>query len=319
MLRSIALQGKGKTHEKMAAPCQDFTYISHQSDVNIVSLADGAGSAKLSQYGAEIMTKQLSVFLSGYFDSLYENENGVQVKQQIITILQNEITVLAQELNCEIKDLSSTLLSVAVKGNHFILIHLGDGVIGCIKNGEVVVATHPENGEFCNQTYFTTSSDAISKMQLVKGSMDEIAGFILMSDGTEASLYDKRKKKLAPAAMKLMFMCATMEEAECKTKLETIMTEIFTQRTGDDCSIAMLVDDEKLRKIIIANNDPYKQKYTTGVKYENEILMALEHSYSVKQISKLLHINTKAIYRKVNNLKRRGYVVLENGKYKVLR
>lgn len=40
---------------------------------------------------------------------------------------------LAQELDCLVKDLASTLLVVAVKNGKYLILHIGDGVIGYVK------------------------------------------------------------------------------------------------------------------------------------------------------------------------------------------
>ena len=99
-------------------------------------------------------------------------------------------------MNCTVKDLASTLLFVAVKDDKFILGHLGDGVIGYLKNNCLKTASLPNNGEFSNETYFSTSKDASSHMKLAKGSVRDIDGFVLMSDGTADSFYNKKEKKL---------------------------------------------------------------------------------------------------------------------------
>ena len=41
-------------------------------------------------------------------------------------------------------------------------------------------------------------------MKMMKGQLNGITGFALMSDGTEESLYNKREKSLAPALKKIM-------------------------------------------------------------------------------------------------------------------
>ena len=60
-------------------------------------------------------------------------------------------------------DLASTLLFVAIKDNKFIMAHIGDGIIGYLKQDELKIATHPMNGEFINTTVFTTSMDVVRK------------------------------------------------------------------------------------------------------------------------------------------------------------
>lgn len=98
--------------------------------------------------------------------------------------------------------MASTLLLVAIKDDKFIIAHIGDGVIGYLKNNEMKIASQPENGEFVNTTVFTTSKDAIMTMKLIKGFLGTIQGFVLMSDGPEARLYSKQENKLADVLKK---------------------------------------------------------------------------------------------------------------------
>ena len=87
------------------------------------------------------------------------------------------------------KDLAATMLVVAENNDRFIIAHIGDDVIGYLDGDVLKTASAPSNGEHANETYFVTSRDAINTMKLFKGSIKNIAGFVIMSDGTEQSLY----------------------------------------------------------------------------------------------------------------------------------
>ena len=49
-----AVQGLG--HKDKDVPCQDKVYNLTKNGVTAIALADGAGSAKFSHYGAELVT-----------------------------------------------------------------------------------------------------------------------------------------------------------------------------------------------------------------------------------------------------------------------
>ena len=61
------------------------------------------------------------------------------------------------------------------------------------------VLSEPENGEYANQTYFITSDNAINHFRIYKNNLDKIRGFILMSDGSYESLFDKSSNMLTQA------------------------------------------------------------------------------------------------------------------------
>ena len=248
-----AVQGRG--HVKNNIPCQDKTYSIFINGVNVVALSDGAGSAKLSHFGAENTVKNICFELAEEFDNFFYEEDGIIIKNKILSKTLERLTKLSLELNCELKDLASTLLFVAIKEDRFILSHIGDGVIGYLKDGEIKIATQPENGEFINTTVFTTSKNAINTMKIIKGKLGTIKSFILMSDGSENSFYDKKEKKLTSNLKKIIQKMIIGPIINIQEKLEKTFKDIIIQKTSDDCSIAIMVDEnmelKDLEKIFV--------------------------------------------------------------------
>ncbi len=79
-------------------------------------------------------------------------------------------------------------------------------------------------------------------MRLFKGKLKSISGFVLMSDGTEQSLYDRRKKRIAPAVTRLMQRVCLTPPDIFQTGLESTLKNVLTLKTLDDCSLALLVN-----------------------------------------------------------------------------
>jgi len=244
MWNSIRCEVQGRGHIKNNIPCQDKTYSICINGVQTIALADGAGSAKLSHFGAENVVKNICYNLSSKFEDYFFEENGIIVKENLLGNIRTNLEKLAIELECDVKDLASTLLFVSIKNNKFILAHIGDGVIGYLKNGELKIASQPENGEFINTTIFTTSKDAINSMKLIKGDINDIKSFILMSDGTEESFYDRRERKLAEVLKNIIEKMMTESIKEIQLKLEESFKNIIIQKTTDDCSIVILVNEK---------------------------------------------------------------------------
>ncbi len=237
-----AVQGRG--HIKTQTPCQDKTYALFKNDIYVIALSDGAGSAQMSHYGAEYVTKQICGVLTDDFDMYYAEEDGSAIKRKIISDLLDGLQKIAINYGCDIKELASTLLVAAVKDDKYILIHIGDGVIGYLKDDEIKIASHPENGEFVNTTVFVTSRDVLHTMKILKGELGNIHGFALMSDGTETSFYNKKDKLLAPALKKLMKLSKIMEVSCLERETRKSFEDIIKNNTTDDCSIILLVEED---------------------------------------------------------------------------
>ncbi|THG35951.1 PP2C family serine/threonine-protein phosphatase [Adlercreutzia caecimuris] len=236
-LTSAEVQGSG--HKKSGTPCQDKTCCLERNKVRVIALADGAGSARLSHLGAEDAVKCAANLLADEFESLYE-ESDFKVQQIVASALVRSLGALASKTGCQTKDLSSTLLAVAVKKNRFVALHIGDGVIGCLLRNKLVTLSEPDNGEFAHLTWFTTTSNLEEVVRVYRGDASSISGFILMSDGVEPSLYDGRNSQLADAVINLFYCNAKYPKGEMADMLEQSLQEVIAKRTNDDCSVALL-------------------------------------------------------------------------------
>ena len=176
---------QGLRHIEKKTPCQDKIFSLRKNGITAIALADGAGSAKLSHYGAEKAVKIICEKLCSEFDSIINKPDAAIVKRNILDDLILNLNILAQELKCEIHDLASTLLAAASDDKFLLLLHLGDGIIGCSRRGEMVAVSYPDNGEYKNETFFTTSHDAFSRMRLLKGSVAGISGITLILKALE--------------------------------------------------------------------------------------------------------------------------------------
>lgn len=323
MWNVIQCASQGRSHIKSDIPCQDKTYSAFDNDTQVIALADGAGSAKLSHYGAETVTKFVCSELTEKFDTYFSENDGASVKQQLIEGMLKSLSETANQLECEIKELASTLLFVAIKNNQFIIAHIGDGVVGYLKNDEMKIASQPENGEFANTTVFTTSKDAIMTMKLIKGSLGEIQGFVLMSDGTETSLYSKKERKLADVLKKIMQMSTIISVDKVQEQLEQSFENVIVKATTDDCSIAMLVkindnfkgylqlDNRQKQKLLGLNSSTSKKT----IRRYDDILLYLQNNQSISKIARRIHLKQKYTKKYIDKLCMLNFIEKNGGCY----
>lgn len=213
--------------------------------VQVLCLADGAGSTTHSEFGAQAVVDEGCAMLVEHFTRLVESDDAERSGRDILERLHARLDKTALRFDCTQADLASTFLAVAVSDDKFVAVHIGDGVIGYVKNHELRVVSAPDNSEFANQTTFVTSPNVESSIRLFRGSLDEVSGFIQMSDGASASLYDYRTKKLAPACEKLIETVSTAPTRQAKNpqhkkRLRRFVDTKLRQATKDDCSIGIL-------------------------------------------------------------------------------
>ncbi|UWP69556.1 PP2C family serine/threonine-protein phosphatase [Subdoligranulum variabile] len=303
-----AVQGRG--HRQSELPCQDKTFCLYANGVYVSALADGAGSARLSHEGAQAVCELLCRDMTENFAAYVSQKDGVAVKQKILGCVRDCLHQLSGRLSCKMEDLASTLLVAAVNEEHFILAHIGDGVIGYLKDDELHVASHPDNGEFANTTVFTTSPSALSSMRLFKGKVASIDGIVLMSDGTEMSLYDKAHRTLAPILKRIMQMSIYLPADKLHELLLRSFEELITQNTTDDCSIAILTNDRdcfhgfcslpttRQKEILCLSS----RASTVRLHRYCEILQLLQDKHTLRQVSLHIHLKPRHTLRHLRRL-----------------
>lgn len=315
---------QGKSHIYDDTPCQDKVFAINYNDTCIISLADGAGSAKYSHLGAEAITKFICQNMDSSFEHFFNEENGLAIKHLLIHNIQQLLQSVAENNNCTINDLASTLLTVAIKNDDFIIIHIGDGVIGYLSNDELKVASKPNNGEFANTTVFTTSKDIISSMKLIKGNLNNITGFVLMSDGTETSLYHKKENRLAPAIKNIMKYMNLLPLEKVQEQLNQSMENIIRNNTNDDCSIILMVKKQfegfnKMSDVEKCNLLQINKHNSKQFSRFNYILNFLQKEKTLREISVLIRLKPKFTQKKyINKLLDLNLIEKNGNRYKTI-
>ncbi|MBR1647215.1 MAG: protein phosphatase 2C domain-containing protein [Selenomonadaceae bacterium] len=318
--KSVCCAVQGKGHSKKNIPCQDKVARLEMNGVQVIALADGAGSASMSHFGAECVVDSVSKFVAENFLDLIAQDDGRIVKQEILSVALQALNDAAKIHDCTLKDLASTLLVAAVGDGKFFLVHLGDGVIGYLNDAGLKTASTPDNGEFSNETVFVTSTNAAAHMRLYKGLLKKISGFILMSDGSEQSLYNKRNKNLAPAVKRLMHRTCLVDAEILTPQLEDAIKSVILDNTQDDCSIAILArNSEQLpplnelplserQELFRIDGSSAFRKVRRKIFRCDKICALLAKPLTLKQLARKLHLKPHYAEKKLRRLTDAGIV-----------
>ena len=202
-----------------------------------LSLADGAGSCKYSDIGAEFITQEILKYIKLNFDDLFKDEN---LSSTLLNHIENKLYSKTTP-DISFKDLSSTLLFIAIKDNRFLIGHIGDGVIGMLdSSNNLKTISKPDNGEYSNSTFFTTSVSYTNRLRMLKGTLKSANGFILMSDGAEESLYDKKTESLSDTNKVIINWLENNSVIDVEKALYDNLEQIISKQTSDDCSIGIM-------------------------------------------------------------------------------
>ena len=213
----VAASKRGRSHALHGTYRDDHFELSCNNGWHIMAVADGAGSARLSREGSriacQVVLDELKKNLPEKIDSETQNMIEKILKSEgekerrsntIVTPVTNslidavksaacKLEQYANELNCNVTDLSTTLaIAIARKiENHWFLLSfsIGDGGIAVWddKANEVKLMCRPDSGEFAGQTRFISCDDLGSDTDCISRIFIEVcsdfSAFLAMTDG----------------------------------------------------------------------------------------------------------------------------------------
>lgn len=202
--RAVAI---GTSHMERQLPCQDACQAWVSGNLLVAAVADGAGSASHSELGSELCVNAVVEGLKSFFESDAEQSADVDVLAlsqthltDIINGVREKIFELAASNGLEPRDLACTLIGVVARlpGNGYFF-HIGDGA-GVAQFSDTTlpaVVSHPENGEYSNETWFLTHEAWKDHVRLTPF-VDPIDTIAIMSDGSMPFALTKDRCSLFP-------------------------------------------------------------------------------------------------------------------------
>ena len=194
---------KGNGHIQSNMPCQDnHMFESLNNGWGIAIVSDGAGSAAHSELGSKIVVSR-GIF---HFKNLIEKEKWIakqslptdiewfQKSYAVLKDIRNDVMMVAQKNNIDVKSLSATCLVVIYSPFGLLTVHIGDGRMGYKSMfGEWKSMMTPHKGEEANQTIFLVSDFWSIPNYEMSGVLvpecrvirENVKAFALMSDGCE--------------------------------------------------------------------------------------------------------------------------------------
>ena len=172
----------GTSHHRSGLPCQDSSSYSIADEVLIAAVADGAGSAAMSDVGsalaAETSVRTAERLLREYHDHSPHPVHETCLKHVVAGAVEEarrELREESQRREVEVRQLATTLLLAVHTRDILAAAQIGDGAM-VVSGGSGAYATFitPQRGEYANQTNFLTSSDAMSKLDVRVERVDEL-------------------------------------------------------------------------------------------------------------------------------------------------
>jgi len=178
----------GLSHKRTETPCQDRVLCEYADGVLVAVAADGAGSAKHSDDGADVVVRSVTESLQ-HISTLHPDALLDRLRVAIDQA-RSAVVSLAEARSVPIREFACTLLVVVATDNGTACAHLGDGVIAVCDGGEEWSWVFwPQRGEYANTTRFMTDADAMSHLN-IEIIRSPITDFAIMTDGLEPLALD---------------------------------------------------------------------------------------------------------------------------------
>ncbi|WP_163671945.1 PP2C family serine/threonine-protein phosphatase [Adonisia turfae] len=232
-------------------PCQDAA-ISITSPRPALFVADGAGSAANSHFGANEVIRGLSSSLSSENleainreildkEEFAESETTEAYAYGFIKAAVSSLEKLSEEKGYDIASLKCTLIAVLLGKHRLFWLKFGDGCIVVEANGELKLVGSIGKGEFANATSFITEAPTSKNFQYGFLPCQNITGAAAFTDGASEKLVSFDGKKIAGRIS--TFFKEVREGELTNNKLTDFLedSEIWSLPNGnDDRSIALL-------------------------------------------------------------------------------
>jgi hypothetical protein len=250
----ISASVRGTSHLSSGTECQDSHFCaqipSSEGEILVALVSDGAGSAKRSAIGSQMICEVMHEQAEQYFA---EQGQLSQINRRLIAnwieLFRNEVILRADGEGVSDRDFACTLLGVLVGPNSAVMFQIGDGAIVYSPSPATPykLAFWPERGEYENTTYFATQPTFLEQLQF--SLLDEqVAEVALLSDGIQrlALNYQTREphQPFFAGFFPTLRSTAAGDLRSISDKLaEYLDSPKINERTDDDKTLVLAVAD----------------------------------------------------------------------------
>jgi hypothetical protein len=179
---------QGTRHIQAMLPCQDaHAYKVIDESTIVAAVADGLGSAALSQVGAQLAAGGVVAYLEQALRMTIPSGEAawIQLVRESFLAARDQLETAAQNDQVELRDYATTLILAIWADGWLVTGHIGDGaVVASLEDGDLALISSPQNEEYINVTFPLTMPDMLDFAEF-KASPDRVKALALISDGMQ--------------------------------------------------------------------------------------------------------------------------------------
>ena len=235
----------GTKHLRDGLHRQDRVHYRVLDTALVTAVCDGAGSASRSSSGAEIAAQSAVTTAVNELRAFQGPPNSgklAHLLSQSVQDARQRVEDVALRKKHPVNSYATTLLLVVQTENSIGAAQIGDGAVVIMNcSGAFETFTHPQNGEYANQTNFLTSSNAMDCLE-VRVEDRKPTYLAMFTDGIQ-NLVLKQPSQIPHNP----FFAKLFSWLRCQTDKEYVEAELtrllrssqVTGRTDDDLTLAV--------------------------------------------------------------------------------
>lgn len=180
----------GTYHKQHGIENQDAIKVGMKDDYFFCAISDGCGSSKYAKQAADCTIEYIESFFNKHCSDFFKNDKKNICKKMIFGI-QDSLRKKAMQLGINLSEMKCTLVMMIIdtKYQNATIIHIGDGIVAKISNGNNRILSYPENGATKNYTYVVNSPNVLNHLRIKSLKIASSDTFIVASDGLYENAY----------------------------------------------------------------------------------------------------------------------------------
>ena len=252
MLRVGAASRQGTAHSIDGTPNQDCAVVATASNkfatnVAVIAVSDGAGSAKYSQLGSQAACTAAVESLNRQL----RRNPYIAIKEHLLrSALQRAVRNARQSVihtarhsgatspSTAVRDYACTIILAVWSGKFVGIAHVGDGCVVAGDGRKWKLLSAPDNGEFANETCFLTDPRNLPRVRVISDS--GINCLAVITDGLEDVALSLGETPFERFWTPLYKALDRNLEAPVDSLLESLLRRVGqASKASDDCTIAV--------------------------------------------------------------------------------
>lgn len=237
----------GTSHLAESKPCQDFclvdfVFAGEEPNCLLIAVADGAGSAAMSEIGSHVACSAGIRHLKSCSDQLHDLTNAEKIIRASFFEARRDVEEEATRQKVESREMATTLLLAVVTPDFAVFGQVGDGVVIYGEPGELHAA-HWAEQEALNLTNFITG-EPLDETLVVRLIREPIHRIMCSTDGLTQILLDYRAKvPHTPIAERLFSTCSSATDPlSLSEDLQKFLdSDVVNERTDDDKTLVIAI------------------------------------------------------------------------------